>query len=98
MNQIIPIGKGILIATDHEVDYATYQNFADNWRERVPDVPMILIQGKVTTLPGTDISVFEFTGDVSPTVVAEFQRWWEVVHPVAQGGTISESGGRPPGH
>lgn len=105
MNQIIPVGRGILVATDMPLRHDTYEAFAAAWRDKLPDVPMALIQGQIVLIPGNEIATFEFTGDVSPTVVAEFQRWWaEVSTPartdvqgVAQAGTMVEPTGRPPG-
>ena len=80
MNQIIPVGKGILIATDQPVSRAGHEHMTSVWRGIFPDIPMVLIEGRIALLPNTGLAMFEFTGEVSPTVVAEFQRWWEEVN------------------
>lgn len=81
MTQIIPVGKGILIAHGERVSLDQYQAMVEKWRETFPDVPMLLVQGELKLLPEGELpAVFEFTGEVTPTVVAEFQRWWKEVN------------------
>ena len=97
MNQIIPVGKGILFAAG-EITASRAEELRERWVRVFPDVPMLVVNAQLVERLGGP-TVFEFTGDVTPTVVAEFQRWWaEVNQGVAQGGTIEASGGRPPGH
>ena len=78
MNQIMPVGKGILIAVEDRMTSTMHDNFTRKWQQIMPDVPVILINAQFV-LEG-DIGLFQFTGDVSATVIAEFQRWWEEVN------------------
>jgi hypothetical protein len=100
MIQILPVGKGVVLAVPMLITSDRYEAMRTAWEERMPDVPMVVVSpARIVTLPGGAQLLFEFTGDVTPTLVAEFRRWWEEVsQPLAQSGTISEPSGRPPGH
>lgn len=78
MNQIMLVGKGVLVATENRMTADSQRHFTEMWREQMPGIPMIVISEAQFVLEG-EIGLFEFTGDVSPTMVAEFQLWWEEV-------------------
>jgi hypothetical protein len=81
MNQIMPIGKGLVIAIERAMKMDQHQAFMELWREKFPDIPVFLAnEAQIIQREGQPI-LFEFTGDnITPTFVAEFQRWWETVN------------------
>ena len=79
MNQIIPVGKGILLCSP-DITAARADELRDRWREVFPDVRMLVVNAQMVEMPNGP-TIFQFTGDVTPTVVAEFQRWWKEVQP-----------------
>jgi hypothetical protein len=79
MNQIMPVGKGILIAIDGRLTAEQRHRFREEWGERMPGIPAFVVDYAQIVREG-EISLFQFTGDVSPTMVAEFQLWWEGVN------------------
>lgn len=82
MNQIMPVGKGVLfVVGDEKVRPEVFEALKARWDEHFPDVPCFVV-GPATIVQRGDneLMLFEFTGDVSPTMVAEFQRWWEEVN------------------
>jgi hypothetical protein len=78
MNQIMPIGKGVIIAIDQNASRGQIAALGDMWSDKMPDVPAIFISDAQIVQRG-EITLFEFTGNISPTMVAEFQLWWEGV-------------------
>ena len=79
MNQIMPVGKGIVIAIEHPLRADQLQHFMEAWQERMGDIPAFII-GEAQIVTKGEHTLFEFTGnDITPTFVAEFQRWWEEV-------------------
>lgn len=80
MIQIMPVGKGVLLAiTDAKVRPEVYQYLSEKWNDYFPDVSGFVIgPAQIVVRDGQPI-LFEFTGEITPTVVAEFQRWWEEV-------------------
>jgi hypothetical protein len=78
MNQIMPIGKGVVIAIEGPVPRERLDALGHMWHDRMPDVPAIFVPDAQIVQRGKT-TVFEFTGSVTPTFVAEFQRWWEGV-------------------
>ena len=83
MNQILPVKGGVLVAIEQAIPREVSEHFMEAWRERLPDVPMFIIgEAQIVQLEG-DL-LFQFTGDVTDTFVAEFQRWWEAVNDRAE--------------
>lgn len=80
MIQIMPVGNGIVIAVEHQLKMDEHQRFIEAWREKFPGIPAFLASEARIVLQGDQPILFEFTGDVTPTVVAEFQRWWKEVN------------------
>lgn len=80
MNQIMPVGKGVLIALE-DATREQHHYLNDAWRVRFPDVPVFIITPAQIVQRDNAPLMIEFTGtDLTPTFVAEFQRWWEGVN------------------
>lgn len=81
MNQIMAVGRGIVIALERPLSHGQHQAFMEQWRERMgPDIPAFLI-GEARIVVNDRQIVFEFTGTaLTPTFVGEFQKWWEGVN------------------
>lgn len=78
MNQILRVGKGIIIATERQMTAEAAYLLREIWHENLPDVPLVIVPESRVIEGGDDRPMmFEFTGDVTPTVIAEFRRWWE---------------------
>ena len=75
------VGKGVVIACEERVSPATLEHFHDKWKKQMPGVPAILVsEARIVVRDNVPI-LFEFTGsDITPTFVAEFQKWWEGVN------------------
>lgn len=73
----MPVGKGILVVLEAGTP-EQMRAFQAAWADRIPDVPCFVV-GPAQIVQRGEITLFEFTGDISPTLVAEFQRWWEGV-------------------
>lgn len=79
MNQIMQVGRGIVMAIDGPVSRDQIEVIGRKWGEMMPDVPAFFVPNAQIIERG-ETTVFQFTGNVSPTMVAEFQRWWEEVN------------------
>lgn len=75
----MPVGKGIVIAMEQRISSSQVQAIMEMWREKFgPEIPFILVPEAQIVLKGDEPILFEFTGStITPTFVAEFQRWWE---------------------
>jgi hypothetical protein len=81
MNQIMPVGTGVVIALGEGVRPDQLQYIREAWREHFPDVPVFVVGPAEIVLREDRSILFEFTGtNLTPTFVAEFQRWWEGVN------------------
>lgn len=79
MNQIMRVGKGVIVAMAADVRQEQVLRITDMWRNALPEVPLFIVpEARIIEREG-DPLVFEFTGSVTPTFVAEFQRWWKEV-------------------
>jgi len=81
MNQIMAVGKGVLIAlSDEKIRPEVIEMLKARWDEHFPDVPVFVIGPAQIVQRGDEVLLFEFTGtNLTETFVAEFQRWWEEV-------------------
>lgn len=79
MNQIMRIGKGVVIAVEAKMRQEDFVRWREVWKSEFPDVPLIVVP-EARIVERDEITVFEFTGSVTPTFVAEFNRWWKEVH------------------
>jgi hypothetical protein len=86
MNQIMPVGDGVLIAIEKKVDIGLFRVLQATWEARFPTVPCLIVsEAQIVQMPNDAGILFEFTGhDISPTFIAEFQRWWEEVNGAEQ--------------
>lgn len=73
------IGGGVVVAINEQVSLEVFERFVAAWRERLPDVKSIIVND-ARIIEREEITLFSFTGDVSPTMVAEFQLWWQEVN------------------
>ena len=80
MNQIMAVGKGVVIAVERKLEYDQFDRLSAAWRERFPDIPSFFIGEAQIIVRDNQPILFQFTGDVTPTMVAEFRRWWEEVN------------------
>lgn len=81
MNQIMPVGKGVLIAIERAIRPEEFERIKDLWEREFPDVPVFVVGDAQIILRDGQPILFEFTGTgLTPTFVAEFQRWWEGVN------------------
>jgi len=80
MNQLMRVGRGVVFAIDHRVSPQECYQLGEQWRRVLPDVPMIVVpEARVVIGEGEAPLLFEFTGDVTPTFIAEFKLWWETM-------------------
>ena len=78
MNQIMRVGRGVLFAVEQSIRPEQIEHIGQLWRDVLPNIPMIVLsETRIVETPGDGPLMFEFTGSISPTMVAEFQRWWE---------------------
>lgn len=81
MNQIMPIGNGIVVALDRLVRPERIHEIAAVWRERMPDVPAFFIADAQIVLRDDKTVIFEFKGEsLTPETAVEFGKWWEEVN------------------
>jgi len=77
MNQIMRVGDGVILAIDREVRPDEFEHIGKSWREAFPGIRVFVAGNTQIIEQGDGGILFEFTGDVTPTFVAEFKRWWE---------------------
>lgn len=81
MNQIMPVGKGVLVALDRHIPAEKIHEVTSYWHEKMPDVPVFFIADAQIVLRDDKTVIFEFRGDTfTPTTAAEFAKWWEEVN------------------
>lgn len=83
MNQIMPVGRGVLLACDRALRRDEQERLRMTWDDAFPEIPMFCISECQIVLRDGGAILFQFTGDVSKTVISEFQRWWEDQEPTA---------------
>lgn len=76
MNQIMRVGKGVVFAFDRSLRMDEVDRMSHFWKEKMPDVPAFFVP-EAQIVDRGEITMFEFTGDVTPTMIAEFQLWWK---------------------
>jgi len=78
MNQIMRVGNGVIMAWEKPLRQDMYQHIADEWRHVMGGIPLFIVpEARIVEAEGDRPMIFEFTGDVTPTFIAEFKLWWE---------------------
>ena len=71
------VGKGVVLASESQLTQRDAYGLSEHWHSVLPDVPLIIVNDcRIVQNEGEPI-LFEFTGGITETFVAEFQRWWK---------------------
>jgi hypothetical protein len=80
VNQLFKLTDHVVVwAVERPMRVEQFEQIQQRWSEMVGDDPKLAVfpETRVVLNEQGQPLMFEFTGDVTPTFVAEFKRWWE---------------------
>lgn len=82
MNQLLRLNdKAVIWAFDRNIHTAAAESMYAKWKEALgeagADIRLLILPETQIVETGDGSILFQFSGSITPTMVAEFQRWWE---------------------
>jgi hypothetical protein len=80
LNQLMRVNDHLIVwAVAQPIRVEQVEEILARWRMEIGLDPMLAIFADTKIVETGDRILFQFSGDITPTMVAEFQRWWEEV-------------------